>query len=329
MSKKQINVNRNSPDRLISRGLKFSHLRLIAALGETGQISASAAQLHMAQPSASRLLSELEYIVDNKLYTRHPRGIILNEAGQIFAQKARQMLRGLDEMNRQIIETGQGVRGVVNIGAVTTPALDIILPVIRHARLSHPNIEISVTVDTSSKLAEGMLNGSIDFYIGRITEDIDPRPFRTRVIGKEPLVLIVRNDHPLTREAPKTLADCTSYDWVLQAPGELSRHAVEKYFAEHGYKMPTQILSTSSVMMTLAIIGQSNSIAPVSHPIANFYSNKTEGQPSRIARLPIAQDLYVSDYSLISSADRELSPASEALFHLVSSRLDEKMSEAI
>ena len=311
-----------SQDRLISRGLKFNHLRLIAALGETGQISASAAQLHMAQPSASRLLSELEYIVGNKLYSRHPRGIILNETGILLAKKARQMLRGLDDMNRQIIETGEGLRGVVNIGAVTTPALEIILPVIRHARVTHPNIEISVTVDTSPKLAEGMLNGSIDFYIGRITEEIDPRPFHTRLIGKEPLVLIVRADHPLTRDAPKDLNDCTEYDWVLQSSGGLMRHTVEKYFSERGYKMPTHILNTSSIMMTLAIISQSNSIAPVSHPIADFYGDKGDGIPSRIARLPVAQDLYVADYSLISAADRELSPASEAIFSLVGNRLD-------
>ncbi|MBL1420642.1 MAG: LysR family transcriptional regulator [Alphaproteobacteria bacterium] len=315
-------IPNNSQDKLISRGLKFNHLRLIAALGETGQISASAALLHMAQPSASRLLSELEYIVGNKLYSRHPRGIILNESGLLLAKKARHMLRGLDDMNRQIIETGEGLRGAVSVGAVTTPALEIILPIIRHARVTHPNIEISVTVDTSPKMAESMLNGNIDFYIGRITEEIDPRPFRTRIIGKEPLVLIVRSDHPLTRDAPKDLSDCTSYDWVLQSSGELMRHAVEKYFAEHGYKMPTQILNTSSVMMTLAIISQSNSIAPVSHPIADFYGDREDGTPGRIARLPIAKDLYVTDYSLISSADRSLSPASEAIFDLVNNRLD-------
>ncbi|MGL1922546.1 MAG: LysR family transcriptional regulator [Hyphomicrobiales bacterium] len=325
---KKLTGHKITQDQLISRGLKFIHLRLIVALEETGQISASAAQLRMAQPSASRLLSELEYIVDNKLYTRHPRGIILNESGKLMAEKARKMLRGLDDMNRQILETGSGLRGAVSIGAVTTPALDILLPLIQHAKVSHPNIEISITVDTSSKLADGMLNGTIDFYIGRISEDIDPRPFKTTVIGKEPLVLIVRSNHPiLSRENP-TLRECTSFDWVLQAPGELSRHAVERYFSEKGLKMPKQILNTSSVMMTLAIISQSNSIAPVSHPIAKFYENKEDGYPAGISRLPVAEDLHVSEYSLITLSDTELSPASKAMYDLVWHRLGLEKDEA-
>lgn len=315
-------------DRLISRGLKFNQLKLISALHETKQISAAAAILHISQPSASRLLSELEKVVDHKLYSRNPRGITLNEAGVVFAKRAKQMLQLLNDTNREIGETGKGLRGRVNIGAVTGPALEMILPFIKKVRLSHPNIELSIEVDTSPKLAESMLNGHMDFYIGRITEGIDPRPFQTKLIGNEPFVLIVRDDHPLTRKNPKTIEDCTGYDWILQQSGSLMRHAVERYFAENGYVMPNHIINTSSVMMTLGIISQSNAVAPVARSVAEFYGNYDDRSfPSRIVLLPVAEDLHVSNYSLVSLAHLELSPASSLLYEMMKKQITEYISK--
>lgn len=311
------------PDRLISRGLKFSHLKLISALYDTKQLSAAAAILHISQPSASRFLAELEIVVDNKLYVRNPRGITLNETGNVFAKRAKQMLRILDETNREVIETGSGIKGVVNIGAVTGPALEMILPFVKKARLKHPKIELSITVDTSPKLAESMLKNQMDFFIGRITEETNPQPFTTKLIGKEPFVLIVRNGHPLALEAPNGIEDCTAYDWILQAPGALMRHAIELYFSENGFKMPRHIINTSSVMMTLGIISQSNAIAPVARSVADFYGNFNNGQSeSSISQLPIAKDLHVSDYSLISFAEKELSPASKVLYDMMIEQIE-------
>ena len=322
MVKKPINMDAARQDKMISRGLKFNQLKLISALHETKQISAAAAILHISQPSASRLLAELEKVVDQKLYSRNPRGITLNEAGVVFAKRAKQMLRLLDDTNREVKETGSGVRGRVNIGAVTGPALEMILPFVKKTRLAHPHVELSIAVDTSPKLAESMLNGQMDFYIGRITEEIDPRPFQTKLIGKEPFVLIVRKDHPLTRNIPKTVQDCIGYDWILQQPGSLMRHAVERYFAENGFDMPTQIINTSSVMMTLGIISQSNAVAPVARSVAEFYRNyDDEGFSSRITLLPVAEDLHVSDYSLIRTANVELSPASKLLYEMMQEQI--------
>ncbi|NIR46835.1 MAG: LysR family transcriptional regulator, partial [Gemmatimonadetes bacterium] len=98
-----------------------------------------------------------------------------------------------------VVEMTRGVRGLVRIGAVTGPALEIVLPVIRDLRVTYPEIEITVTVDTSDKLAEGLLSQELDFYLGRLPEDVDARAFQMRPVGPEPVALIVRLEHPLVR----------------------------------------------------------------------------------------------------------------------------------
>lgn len=308
-------------DLLIRQGLKLTHLRLMAALAETGQISGAAAQLAISQPAASRLLSELEQIVDVKLYQRHPRGVVLSDFGLRLAERARKMLQDLDDTGREIAEMTAGLRGVANIGAVTGPSLEMVLPAVRRARLTHPEIDISITVDTSDGLADGLLSGRLDFYIGRVPRNVDVRPFHLRVIGEETISLIVRDGHPLVQRPPASIADCIGYDWVLQMPGGLLRHTAETYLLERGHALPGRVVSTSSLLMTLALISQSNAIAVVARSAAEFFGGPAE-LAGRIRKLPVAEDMKVSAYSLITLRDQPLSAAARVLHNMIETRLD-------
>lgn len=307
-------------DRLARKGLKLRHLRLISAVRETGQISAAAQRLNMAQPAASRLLAELEAIVGAGLYLRHPRGIELTELGEHLAARARRILGDLDDADREIVEMSTGQRGRVSLGSVTGPALEVILPVIRQMRVTHPAIDVTVTVETSGKLVEALLDGSMDFFIGRVLGDADLDLFSAHVVGEEPIGLIVRDGHPLTRRRDLSLEDCIPYDWVMQTKDGLLAQTVERYLVEAGLSLPHRVVRTSSLLMTLAMIGQSNAIAPIARSVGDFYSD-SDGFGGRITTLPVAEDLNVSAYSLIRMKDKDLSPAAQLFYSAVEQQL--------
>ncbi|MFC3726155.1 LysR substrate-binding domain-containing protein [Neoaquamicrobium sediminum] len=308
-----------SPDRLVRRGLKFNHLRLVAKLGETNQVSAAAGQLALSQPAASRLLAELEQIVEAPLYQRHARGIVLTQAGLALVQWARKVLDDLDHADREIGEMASGVRGTVSIGSVTGPALELVLPVLRQARVTHPGITIDVSVDTSDKLAELLLARKLDFYVGRIPQELDHSHFAAEPIGPEPVSLVVRDGHPLMRPGRASIEACIAYDWVLQPVGSLLRHAVETYLLERRLQLPERIVSTSSTLMTLAIISQSNAIAPLARAAIDFFAGP-EGLGAKLCALPVAEELAVSSYSVLRSSNKPLSPASDTLWSFICER---------
>ena len=307
-------------DVLVRKGLRFSQLRLIAALKETGQISAAAAHLAMTQPAASRLLSELEKTVGATLYERHARGISLTEAGKVLAGRAQSILRQLDESQKEIEDHTLGRRGLVKIGAVTGPALEIILPVIRDLRIAYPKIEVSVQVDTSDKLAESLLAHDLDFYIGRLPLPFEASAFAMRSIGPEPIGFIVRMEHPLTRRETQTLEDCLDYDWVMQPPGGLLRRTVETYLMENSYPLPKRVLGTSSLLLTLAIISTTNAVAPIARSVGDFHT-APGGLGSNIRLLETGHDIAVTTYSLVRRNEGKLSPSAELVLSLVERKI--------
>lgn len=308
-------------DELARRGLKLSHLRLICALKDTGLMGAAATQLAISQPSASRMAAEMEEIVGVPLHTRHARGILLTTYGERLASRAATMLQGLDDTAREITELERGNQGTVSIGTVTGPALDLVLPAVRQARVTHPNISITLSVDTSDRLAEDLLASRVDFFIGRLLGDVDPHQFAMREIGPEPVSLIVRRGHPLTRRRQVTLTDCIAYDWVQQARGGLMRRTVENYMMTHGVPLPAKVLSTSSLLLTLVYVSQTNAIAPIARAVPEFFSSE-DGLDGRIVSLPVEADIRVPAYSLIAHANRPLSPTSQVLFDMMAEAID-------
>ncbi|WP_158971375.1 LysR family transcriptional regulator [Chachezhania sediminis] len=307
-------------DLLVRQGLRFSQLRLLVALAETGQVSAAAAQLAITQPAASRLLSELERMVGSPLYNRHAKGILLTEPGALLAARARSILRHLDDTSHALAEMTRGIRGLVRIGAVTGPALEIVLPVIRDLRVTYPEIEITVQVDTSDKLAEGLMSEALDFYVGRLPDEVDARAFQMQRIGPEPVGLVVRLEHPLARRDSVTLDDCLIYDWVMQPPGGLQRRTVETYLLENGYPLPKRILGTSSLLLTMAIISDTNAVAPVARSVGEFYAARS-GLGGNIRLLDVPGDIAVTPFSLVRRAGETPPPQTARVLDLVERRI--------
>ena len=114
----------------------------------------------------------------------------------------------------------------------------------------------------------------------RIPDDLNPRLFESRVIGVEKACLIVRRGHPLS--TGKNGASWTSsavYDWVFQSGGSLLRQTVEGNFLNRNVALPDRILNTSSLLLTLVMVAQSDAIAPVSVQVAKFIRAPT-GSPA-------------------------------------------------
>lgn len=305
---------------LIQRGLRLPQLRLLIAVADTGQISGAAAQVGMTQPAASRLLSDLEKASGAKLYERHPRGVVLTEAGQLLARRARSSLHDLGTAFDEMARLTTGVGGLVRIGTVTGPGLELVLPMIRELRVTYPEIEFDVLVDTSDMLAEALFAHRIDFYIGRVLANVNPRDVTVRHIGPEPISLIVRQAHPLLRKPDLTLADCLKYDWVMQAPGGLLRTAVEAYIAHHDLQPPSRVLSTSSLLLTLGIISDTHVVAPVARSVAEFLVSKSR-MNSSIGILDIATDMTVNPYGLICRRKSDQAPVVKRIIALLEDRI--------
>ncbi|PWE56968.1 LysR family transcriptional regulator [Metarhizobium album] len=301
---------------LLKSGLKLTHLSMLVTIEDHGQISAAAEAMNISQPAASRMLSEMESILRTPLCERVARGVMLTKYGAALAKRARKILLELREANRELAELRTGNGGSVFIGAVTAPAISLVVPAIHKVTASYPGIEINVQVETSNVLARELLAARHDFVIGRIPDDLNPRLFHVHEIGIERACLMVREGHPLLGKPAASLSDLPAFDWVFQPPGTLLRRTVEDIFVTANVPLPENIINTSSLLLTAAVVCKSDAIAPVAVDMAQFLA----GQSSRagdIRILPIDFEINVKPYSLITVRERELPPSARLLYDII------------
>jgi len=304
------------PD-LLRRGLKLNHLRLIVALSENGQVGAAAERLGMTQPAASRLLAEMERITGQPMHMRTGRGIALTDQGIALAQRGRRVLLEIEDAGREVVETGAGLHGHVRIGAVTGPALDHVLPAIRVARLAAPEVTFSVEVAPSNTLATKILEGQIDLAISRVPDGLEAAAFDFVRLDIEKVALLVRRDHPLTTQASLTGEMLMEYDWVLPEVGAILRRTVDVRLAGLGLPKPRVRLATSSFLLILALVRQTNAIAPVALAVANHFSDDPRA-PFDTLQIPLG--IEVEPFGIVTRSGALLPPAASKIRDLILDR---------
>src|SRR5579864_9166873 len=73
-------------------GVELRLLRYVVAVAEELHFSRAAAKLHLAQPSLSKQIRELEEELGTELFERTKREVRLSDAGRIFVKEAKQAL---------------------------------------------------------------------------------------------------------------------------------------------------------------------------------------------------------------------------------------------
>ena len=312
----EIHTDNFRDDSLLRAGLKMNHLRMIVMIEDHGQISAAAEAMNISQPAASRMLSEMESIAKTSLYERIARGVVLTPFGSALAKRARKILLELREASREIAELRTGKGGSVYLGSVAAPAISLVVPAIRRVTETYPGIEINIQVDNSNVLARELLAARHDFIISRIPDELNPRLFTAHQIGIEKACLIVRMGHPLLEKGVVSLEDLTGQEWVFQPPGTLLRRRLEDIFISAGVPLPENIVNTSSVVLTLAVVCKTNAISPIALDMAEFICGQSS-EAGEACILPIDFAIDVKPYSLITARERALPPSALLLYDII------------
>ena len=229
--------------------LRTRHLLLLTAIGDEGNIHKAAELLNMSQPTASRLLSDLEEIIGSQLFDRVSRGVRANWYGQAMIRHARIALASLDDASREIELLKAGQIGQVNIGAISGPAISFIPRAIARMVQEYPLVRIHLSVDSSDQLLEALQACRIEMMVGRLLERHDTSNFEYRKLADEPVCAIVRRSHPLLDRGEIRMSDLASAAWVVPPVGSILRHRFDLMFRDAGHHSPQRIIEATSPMV--------------------------------------------------------------------------------
>ena len=168
--------------------LTLKHFRYFEALAQHGHFGHAAEACSISQPALSMQIKELEEKLGTPLFERSPRQVRLTAFGEIFAQRARDILRSVDELEEMARASETGLTGRLRIGVIPTIAPYLLPRIIRSLTEANPELDLHVRETLTPKLIQELGDGRIDTAI--VALPVSEPAFAEEPLFSEDFVLI-------------------------------------------------------------------------------------------------------------------------------------------
>ena len=194
-------------------------------------------EVNLSQPSVSVRMRELERDLGSRLFEQLGKKIALTDAGQLLVPYATRIIGAISDARQAIDELKGLERGLLRIGASTTPGMYLIPRTVAHFKRQYPKIEVRLAVKDTRQIEEGVIKNEFDFgFVGGhlVGDEVDVLPWMT-----DHLVLVVPSSHLLARKKSVKAADLRKERFILREAGSATRAAVAYHLKKADLEVET------------------------------------------------------------------------------------------
>jgi LysR family hydrogen peroxide-inducible transcriptional activator len=141
----------------------------------------------------------------------------LSDTGKRFLERAKRVLRELEEARLEVKEQEQGEIGAVTLGAPPSNMAYFVPPMLKEFWRLHPKIRVNVVEDWVASLLQGLRAGALDMAVLELP--IRGREFTVRELYRERLCLAVPRAHKLASRTEVSLKEVHGEPFLLLKEG--------------------------------------------------------------------------------------------------------------
>jgi len=175
--------------------VELRHLRYFIAIAEERSFTGAAERLWIAQPGLSTQMRRLEAELGVQLFERHPRGIDLTQAGELFLERARVAVSAADTALATGRDLDAGLVGSLTLGLAAEARWPLASELLLRFGRESAGIELTVVEAHGGALWRDLRAGRLDALVaptGHGSADL-----RTLDLGGEDWVVLVGTGHSL------------------------------------------------------------------------------------------------------------------------------------
>jgi DNA-binding transcriptional LysR family regulator len=280
--------------------LRFKQLQLVAALGEQRSLGQAASAINVTQPTATKMLAELEALAKFRIYDRKPRGLQITRLGREILTFAQRVLSEFDRMQAALQARQTGGVGDLIVGAILG-APDIIAQAVTEMKQEQPLLTIKLRGETSDHVLEMLETRSIDIAVGRFNSITQHNLYHYEPLGDEALCIVARAGHAITRKRKLSLPDLAGERWIMQSIATPVRQILEYEFGKAGMATPSDIIEVNSILTIIQLLERCDAVAMLSEPAVR--DHVTAGL---LRKLPLKIESRMSGFGILARRGEEL-----------------------
>jgi LysR family transcriptional regulator, hydrogen peroxide-inducible genes activator len=188
-------------------------LQYVVAVADRKSFRQAAEDCHVAQPSLSAQIAQVEDALNLRIFERDRRSVALTSAGEALVARARALLIAADELTESARRLSDPFSGTLRIGVIPTVGPYLLPEVAPGLRERFPKLNFIWIEDKTAQLLESLRRAELDGAILALEAEIGDLP--KVVLGRDQFLLAVAPEHPLARAKGPLKADKLEDEQVL------------------------------------------------------------------------------------------------------------------
>ena len=216
------------------------------AVVREGTISAAAQALHVAQPSLSRQMKELEEELGVSLFVRGNRKITLTEEGMVLRKRAEEIAGLMRRTEEEISQIRNNISGSVRIGAGEASSFHYLSRTAAALSEDYPDIRFHIMSGDTQDLMDELNKGLIDFAL--IFTAVDHMLYNSiELPAEDSFGLLMPKDCLLARKEEIRISDLTGLPLIIS-------RAAEPFLAGHKDLSSLHVIATYNLVYNASLL---------------------------------------------------------------------------
>jgi DNA-binding transcriptional LysR family regulator len=274
--------------------MNLMQLKYFIAVCTFGTVSGAADYLHIAQPSVSNAIKELENEFGVTLFTRHHRGMVLTAEGEHLLRMSKELLERAERTEKIMKDMGRERKTLI-LG-VPPMTGSLILPNIYSKFLSeNEDINLEIVECGRQEMIKRITEDRLDMAFVSHNQQTESGLASFHVSRLE-IVCGTTKQNLLSEKKSLSPVELSSVPLVMFEDGFFQTAEIKKWFAKEGVN-PDILMQTSQLSTMLSIISSNTAVG--------FMFKKLIEKNSDIVPISMAPKIFV-DISLVWKKDKYL-----------------------
>jgi DNA-binding transcriptional LysR family regulator len=287
----------------------LDHLKLFRDIAQNRSFSRGAVLNKMSQSAASQHVQELESDLGTTLLDRRTRPLAVTEAGKLYLDMCRDVLRREEEFQAAFEQLKADVEGTVRVAAIYSVGLSEMSQLEKEFRRRCPDAHLEVEYLRPERVYEAVVSDRADLGLVSYPEqakDVHVIPWR-----EEQMVLAVSPYHPLAVKTEIVPADLEGVDFIGFDEELPIRRDIDRFLRENHVHVNYTLHFDNLQMIKEAVAhGSGVSIVPVR-------IMQTEIVQGRLLPIPIVAPELFRPLGIIHRRKKRFHRAAEAFLELL------------
>jgi len=243
--------------------MNLDELKAFLAVVECQSFTQAAGKIHLTQPAISKRIAKLEDSLDTRLFDRIGSKVLLTEAGQLLLERANDVLRELDDIERAIHNLSGEISGKIQFATSHHIGLHRLPTVFGEFHRQYPSVGLDVRFLDSELACQQVSRGELEFAVVTLPPEVES-PLLTELVWPDPIEIMVAAQHPLAaQKSPLSAATLAEHAALLPAVGTYTRELITRAFTPLNTNLNIEISSNYlEVLKMLTVAGLGWSALP-------------------------------------------------------------------